>query len=249
MSGSACPSMGFGCQELVLFGPARRAGVRLWLLNFSALPESMRHYASVLTADEKERWRRFRCPRAAFGYAACRWHLRCLLLSLFGKQAVAWRIGVRSCGKPFVQAPPGRFTPFFNLSHSGSYGCIAVAAGQPVGVDIEPHEPHAWLGAVQRRWHATERRHARRGTAAFYDIWTRKEAVLKARGCGFGDATVPEPLVLAAPIEAQGAPDLGRPLRVGDVRLVSVPAGADVSLALAWWPGGRTAEQQHQLEV
>ncbi|MFD3514417.1 4'-phosphopantetheinyl transferase family protein [Streptomyces sp. NPDC058657] len=79
----------------------------------------------------------------------------------------------------------------FNLSRSGPYWLLAVAAERPVGVDLEAAR------ALDDIWSTSlvvmsgaELRHLARlpdeasRTAAFYRAWTRKEAVAKASGVG-----------------------------------------------------------------
>jgi 4'-phosphopantetheinyl transferase len=79
----------------------------------------------------------------------------------------------------------------FNLSRSGPYWLLAVAAERPVGVDLETAR------ALDDIWNTSlvvmsraELRHLASlpddgtRTAAFYRAWTRKEAVAKASGVG-----------------------------------------------------------------
>ena len=85
-------------------------------------------------------------------------------------------------GKPFL---PGG--PEFNLSHTGPLALLALAAF-PVGVDVELCRP-VERGVADLVFTAAERAEwAASGwaDAAFYRGWTRKEAVLKARGDSLG---------------------------------------------------------------
>lgn len=82
----------------------------------------------------------------------------------------------------------------FSLSHSAALAVVAVSRGTPVGVDVELVESITDSNAVARRhftheeWHALDRLAGRERVDAFYRIWTRKEAYIKATGAGLGHA-------------------------------------------------------------
>jgi len=90
-------------------------------------------------------------------------------------------------GKPEL-ANEERSSLHFNLSHTRRIAVLAVAQGQPVGVDVEdvrPIEPEA----AAAHFSAAELSdlgtlHGDAWLAGFYRCWTRKEAILKAEGVG-----------------------------------------------------------------
>jgi 4'-phosphopantetheinyl transferase len=92
-------------------------------------------------------------------------------------------------GKPFLSTPTKNLR--FNLSHSGRHGLIAVAKDRSVGVDIEVLRPVTDLLEVALQIAtAQEAKRLRqlpsaKARIAFFGLWTRKEAVLKAMGHGF----------------------------------------------------------------
>lgn len=97
----------------------------------------------------------------------------------------AWRFDHSPLGKPSVA---GGFLHGFNLSHSGA--CVAVAVGRAdVGVDIERHRHLEDAQALARLvFHPREQRwwgDQGHSMPAFFRLWTLKEALLKAAGCGF----------------------------------------------------------------
>jgi 4'-phosphopantetheinyl transferase len=74
----------------------------------------------------------------------------------------------------------------FNISHSGEYVICALSEANKVGVDVEaikdiPIEDFTNLFANQE-WE--EVANATNKLKAFYTLWTKKEAFLKAVGCG-----------------------------------------------------------------
>jgi len=97
-----------------------------------------------------------------------------------------WRFTRNPNGKPAVAAAPRPLA--FNLSHSNGWLAIAVTAGAPVGVDIEYCDPRRDVLRLARRYFhpgevaALEQRDAAGRRALFYDLWTLKEARIKARG-------------------------------------------------------------------
>lgn len=96
-----------------------------------------------------------------------------------------------AAGKPFIAHPAARGVEF-NLSDSGDLALIAVSRRGPVGVDVEECRPQRDLVALAEGFFAEEERAALRAlppreqAAAFYRIWARKEAFIKAIGLGLG---------------------------------------------------------------
>lgn len=158
----------------------------------------------LLDAQEQARHARFLCQRTARTYAHAHTLKRCLLSRHHPLHApLSWRFESGPAGKPALQPPA---PCHFNLSHSGDAIAVAVA-GQPVGLDIESHRVLSdGLAIAQRVFHPRERLWLQAQpdfTAAFYRLWTLKEALLKATGEGFTQA--PEALCwdeLDAPMPA-----------------------------------------------
>ena len=103
-------------------------------------------------------------------------------------QSLEFRTG--PMGKPsLVQT----FTDLrFNLSHSGDLALIAVTRGREVGVDVERMQRDINLDPIVEHYFEpdevwdlrTAPPHER--ATRFFDLWTRKEACLKAGGSGLG---------------------------------------------------------------
>jgi len=102
-----------------------------------------------------------------------------MLRSVFGREAAA-NIGLSETGKPVLSGGP-----CFNLSHSGDF-VVLLEDSQDIGVDVEQIAP--WSQPVAERvftekeqmWLLTQPT-----DAAFYRLWTGKEAIMKALGLGF----------------------------------------------------------------
>jgi 4'-phosphopantetheinyl transferase len=93
-------------------------------------------------------------------------------------------------GKPFLAAPAGHDLRF-NLSHSGELALIAVARGREVGVDVEATRPAERAQRIADRTFTEAEAAELRSLAgpereaAFFRLWARKEAYLKATARGF----------------------------------------------------------------
>jgi phosphopantetheine--protein transferase-like protein len=89
-------------------------------------------------------------------------------------------------GKPHLVDAPIPLQ--FSLSHSGGWMACAVALEAPVGVDLEAHDPRRDVMPIARRFFREPEcleLAALEGEARlqhFYDLWTLKEAYVKARG-------------------------------------------------------------------
>jgi 4'-phosphopantetheinyl transferase len=80
----------------------------------------------------------------------------------------------------------------FNWSHSGRHALMAIARGIHPGIDIERRLPRPRALALARRFFAGDEAAALAALpetvrdTAFLDLWTAKEALLKAHGRGLG---------------------------------------------------------------
>lgn len=89
-------------------------------------------------------------------------------------------------GKPFLL----NSGIHFNLSHSGDYVLIAVSRESPVGVDIERHQYKRNVLEIADRYFTSEeclyikKHHDQKMVISFYDVWSAKEAYVKALGGG-----------------------------------------------------------------
>ena len=109
------------------------------------------------------------------------------LLAHYGGLAEPPVIARTGRGKPYAPALTGLD---FNLSHARDHALIAIARGQPLGVDLERIDRRLDAHDLARRFFSRREADAldalgedRRATA-FLRLWTCKEAVLKALGAG-----------------------------------------------------------------
>lgn len=87
-----------------------------------------------------------------------------------------------SFGKPFLPTHPIGF----NVSHSGDYVVAVCAESNQVGVDVEQNRSID-ISAYESIFHTEEWAYLQNENSAdaFFEVWTKKESLLKARGTGF----------------------------------------------------------------
>jgi 4'-phosphopantetheinyl transferase len=191
-------------------------------------------FREVLDAAERARADRFRRERDRRLFTLAHGALRYILAAQTGLDPASITYALSDRGKPFL-AGGG---PQFNLSHAGDGVLVAVCAGAPVGVDLEPLRPLAGAEALVERFFAVEEGQAflawppPRRAEAFFTIWTRKEAYVKALG---GGLAIP---LGAFAVSLDGPARLIRPLPGAPFpgpRLCDLPAPAGYVGALAGW--------------
>ncbi len=104
------------------------------------------------------------------------------LLGHFCEKRVLDVIKYDAFGKPYLEGGPS-----FNLSHSGGYVVCAMASSLFVGIDVEECLPGIEKDLFESICTSNEWAVAKSQglpLSLFYNIWTKKEAVLKANGKG-----------------------------------------------------------------
>ncbi len=163
--------------------------VDLWWLRFDdVLPE---FFTPLLAADEQQRAARFHLASDRHRYITTRGVLRTLLGRYLRQPPDGLRFTYTMYGKPLLATG----SLHFSVAHSGNLALLGVSR-RPVGVDVEALQPRlVWRDVAPLVFNAPEQAwiagHPPDGQlSAFFTLWTRKEAFLKARGDGFsGDPT------------------------------------------------------------
>jgi 4'-phosphopantetheinyl transferase len=140
---------------------------------------------SLLTESEKELAKRFRFEGDRNRFAVGRQALRFLLSKYLDLKPEEISISAEKGQKPFISSPSSNI--HFNITHSGEWVLIAIAKDE-LGIDIEKIDPEFEFGDLLRE-HFSEAEQsfisqAGDPVAAFYFLWTRKEALTKAWGTG-----------------------------------------------------------------
>lgn len=172
------------------FSRPGRDEVHVWSLRVSAATPALGAWERLLSPDEQARAARFLREAERHRFVAAHGSLRQLLGHYLSRPPAALGFTTGEFGKPaLADADAGRALSF-NLSHAGDWIVVALAAGQPVGVDVEPIRPDLDFMSIARHQFSPEEVAALSAVEpgarlnAFFRCWTRKEAYLKARGQG-----------------------------------------------------------------
>jgi 4'-phosphopantetheinyl transferase len=160
-----------------------------WIpLNMSAIkgPE----LDSALSLEERQRAARFQFPEHATRFRLRHVALRSILARYVEQPPWEIELVTDARGKPRLA---GDASVRFNLSHTGDVALLAVAPME-LGIDVETVRVDLPVEDIARFFTQVERetlREASPGEArarAFFRLWTRKEAVLKADGSGLSSS-------------------------------------------------------------
>lgn len=159
--------------------------IHLWAADLDLAGAHLPRLYESLCPQERERARNFLQERDRRRFIAARGLLRAILGSCIGVRGAQISIEAHPTGKPFL---PQHRSWRFNVSHSQNFALWAVAREREVGVDIERLRLNLNLDALTNRlFSAPEKAWLRSKTsthAAFFRLWTLKEAYLKADGRG-----------------------------------------------------------------
>jgi 4'-phosphopantetheinyl transferase len=169
-------------------GPAlNHDEVHLWAWVLESATGDLPAHVEILNRQESERMHAFHFAPDRLRYAVAHANLRRILGGYLQRPPEKICFAANRLGKPEL-AKEEKSSLHFNLSHTRSIAVLAVAQGQPVGVDVEdvrPIEPEAaaaHFSAAELSDLSTLQGDA--WLAGFYRCWTRKEAILKAEGVG-----------------------------------------------------------------
>jgi len=143
---------------------------------------------AILSVEERNRAERYIYARDALRFKHCRAMLRLGLAWYLQEVPQNILLAANSHGKPYHAEDSSLH---FNVTHSGGLGLIAFTTLGEVGIDVE--ENHRDVEALEiaaqnftgnEAAMVAETRTPQEQARIFLRFWTRKEAVLKAAGCG-----------------------------------------------------------------
>jgi 4'-phosphopantetheinyl transferase len=176
--------------------------LHVWRLDLAPPAEVMPGLTELLSAEERDKAARFRFERDRVRYVAAHGGMRLILAAYVGADPNRLQFSTSAHGKPILAsghaAAPGKNAGWkpasqsFNLSHAGSWGLLAVGLRGFIGTDIERQRELPDLDRLAEsvlssgELAALQAREADRRAECFFQMWARKEAVVKAIGRGLG---------------------------------------------------------------
>lgn len=198
------------------------------------LPLPVDVLASRLTEDERARARRFRQEDDATRHLLGRGLARLALARAMACAPEELAIQLSEKGKPYLDEGPS-----FSISHSGNEVVVALGDGGRIGIDVEAIRPIRDLMKLARSsftedevLHLQEFPLEQR-QRAFFRVWVRKEAMLKALGSGLSG------LSHVSVWAREGSDNMLRRLdsevgRIDQWKVVSFAVDPAVEAAVAW---------------
>jgi len=162
--------------------------IEVWTIDLDRPLNPAANLDDILSIEERNRAERYLYSKDASRFRLCRAMLRLGLAWYLETTPQKIALTTNSHGKPCIAECS---TLNFNVSHSCGLGVIAFTTAGEVGIDVEAIRSD--VGAVEiASAHFTPSEAAKIAAAAtpqeqasaFLRLWTRKEAVLKATGCG-----------------------------------------------------------------
>ncbi len=160
--------------------------VHVWRIGLEQPEEVVRELRNQLSDDECRRADRFYAETHRARFVVGRASMRTVLGRYLGEEPARLNFPTNPQGKPGLEGTRLEF----NLSHSANLAVLAVTLERRVGIDVEQLRPMPEEDRIAARFFSAPeceaflKLPAARRNAAFFSIWTRKEAYIKAIGLG-----------------------------------------------------------------
>ena len=170
--------------------PLTGSDLHIWSAALSASAEELAHFHTLLAVDEKARAERFYFERDRDRYIVGRGILRMLLAGYLDMEASEIPFVYGPQRKPALDVVRGNKTLHFNLAHCNEWAAYVFGWERPVGIDLEHIRPLPDVDDLVQRFFTPRESTLIRSLSGekkwdtFFQIWTCKEAILKAHGSG-----------------------------------------------------------------
>ena len=162
-------------------------GTKFYKIDLVKYQDLLSNLINLLTPYERDRANRYHFSKDKNRFIICRSLLKVLLAEHLGLQVEKICIDIDANKKPYLASHP---SVYFNVTHAGDYALIAIAK-TPVGIDIEYiNKSFDFTEILSSVFSDTEINHINNSNNkrnSFYQLWTRKEAVVKAIGKGIDE--------------------------------------------------------------
>jgi 4'-phosphopantetheinyl transferase len=158
--------------------------------------------SSFATAEDRRMCERYSRPVRRRQSLAARALLRVSLSRLFDRPPQSWRLSHSASGKPVVRTSSGSEVAKISISHSRGLVACAISDLGSIGIDVEYCAPGRRIVNIAEMTFGEAELAAvgREGSAAFYKIWTLREAMAKALGLGVVNMASQSDLFSSAPV-------------------------------------------------
>lgn len=166
--------------------------IHVWRANLDLTPQQIEKLEIILSEDEKLRANRFRFAKHRRRFIAARAILRELLAGYLQSSAEQISFTYNPQGKPELASSFNNSHLQFNISHSEDLALYSFNYQQKIGIDLEYLRENVDYASIAKRFFCeTEFKLinsciAEQQQQRFYQLWTAKEAYLKAIGKGLG---------------------------------------------------------------
>lgn len=162
----------------------------IWYLNLDAFLPDVSKTTGILSQEELAQAHRFQDQILSDRYAIAHAGLRLILSKYLDAPAVSISFRKNQYDKPFILPAMNPRQIEFNLSHSGARASVVVSEGNSVGIDIEQYKKLEDHLKIARRYFTKKELQVLKqfdpgiSGQRFIQLWTAKEAFIKARGLG-----------------------------------------------------------------
>lgn len=166
--------------------------IQVNILELNKLESSYAKLFKLLNDQEQARAEQLKIENKRLQFVLTRAVLKELLGKELGLSPIDIEFDYAEHGKPFISPETNPENIEFNVSHSNDYAAIAISNNIKLGVDIEQIRTGIEFEKLAQRFFSKiECEHIlslaeEEKQAAFFSIWSAKEAFIKAHGEGVG---------------------------------------------------------------
>ena len=161
--------------------------VHIWQIRYDECTKHLVEIKSFLSGAEIKRAMKFHFKIDQNRFIVTRGLLKKILSRIISEPVGKISFNNNEYGKPYLKKND---LPFFNVSHSGNLGLIAITNISEIGVDVEQYRINETTEDIARRFFSKDEVKSylsldlKQRQEGFFNCWTRKEAFIKAMGMG-----------------------------------------------------------------
>ncbi|MFD2201715.1 4'-phosphopantetheinyl transferase family protein [Shivajiella indica] len=193
--------------------------IHVWTCSLDLAKSLKEDLERTLSPDEMERAGRFYFERDQDRFIVSRGSLRQILGIYLQQEPALIKFEYSEFGKPLLKSDSNSSGICFNISHSENLALIAISEDVSLGVDIERIRYDMDINQVMARFFTKEEIRiiesldSEKRNEKFFQLWTRKEAFLKATGKGL---SLPMELCDVSSVDDSGFSQVKVPVDLSD---------------------------------